>query len=136
MPSVAEKKKDAFPLSTWGGVQTMVTSYSMDYGKKDGTPSEKRPCSATRRNRPHPSKVFIYLVPRKRRRDGHFFLDTFSLTIFISARVKYFPCQGAVSQKALVVLAFGQGKYICSCVAAKENLTGAQTKGERKAALT
>ena len=94
----------------------MVTSYSMDYGKKDGTPSEKRPCSATRRNRPHPSKVFIYLVPRKRRRDGHFFIDTFSLTTFISARVKNFPCQGVVSQKALVVLVFGQGKYICSCV--------------------
>ena len=60
MPSVVEKKKNVFPLSSWGGVQTMVTSYSMDYGKKDGTPSEKRPCSATRRNRPHPSKVIIY----------------------------------------------------------------------------
>lgn len=57
MPSLPEEKKNTFPLSTWGGVQTMVTSYSMDYGKKNGTPSEKRPCSATRRNRPHPSKV-------------------------------------------------------------------------------
>ena len=45
------------PLSNWGGVQTMVTSYSMDYGKKERTPSEARPCSATRRNRPHPSRV-------------------------------------------------------------------------------
>lgn len=44
----------------------MVTSYSMDYGKKDGTPSEKRPCSATRRNRPHPSKFFMnWRVPSK-----------------------------------------------------------------------
>ena len=50
-------KNAAFPLSNWGGVQTMVTSYSMDYGKKERTPSEARPCSATRRNRPHPSRV-------------------------------------------------------------------------------
>jgi hypothetical protein len=59
MPSAEpeSKREKSFPLSTWGGVQTMVTSYSMDYCKKDGTPSEKRPCSATRRNRPHPSKV-------------------------------------------------------------------------------
>ena len=59
IPNVAEKKKPAFPLSTWGGGHTMVTSYSMDYGKKNGTPSEKRQCSATRRNRPHPSKVIL-----------------------------------------------------------------------------
>ncbi|XP_028394868.1 uncharacterized protein LOC114519011 [Dendronephthya gigantea] len=66
MASVVEKKKNIFPLSSWGGVQTMITSYSMDYGKKDGTPSEKRPCSATRRNRPHPSKFFMnWRVPSK-----------------------------------------------------------------------
>ena len=55
----------------------MVTSYSMDYGKKDGTPSEKRPCSATRRNRPHPSKV----IGMKLRKTSSFIV-TFKETVF------------------------------------------------------
>ncbi|XP_046844056.1 uncharacterized protein LOC124438110 [Xenia sp. Carnegie-2017] len=65
MPTYEQKKK-TFPLCTWGGTQTMVSSYSIDYGKKDGNPSEKRPCSAARRNRPHPSKFFLnWRVPSK-----------------------------------------------------------------------
>ena len=54
---LASRKKAKFPLSTWGGVREMVTSYSIDYGEKDVKPSKPRPCSNTRRNRPHPSKV-------------------------------------------------------------------------------
>ena len=33
------------------------TSYSIDYAKKEGKPALPRPCSVTRRNRPHPSQV-------------------------------------------------------------------------------
>lgn len=58
--TTCERKKKTFPLCTWGGTQTMVSSYSIDYGQKDGNPSENRPCSATRRNRPHPSEVIIF----------------------------------------------------------------------------
>lgn len=33
------------------------TSYSVDFAKKEGKPAMPRPCSVTRRNRPHPSQV-------------------------------------------------------------------------------
>ncbi|XP_048587429.1 uncharacterized protein LOC116616241 [Nematostella vectensis] len=38
---------------------TYTSSYSIDYVKKVGQPAIPRPCSATRRNRPHPSKNFL-----------------------------------------------------------------------------
>ena len=34
-----------------------TTSYSVDFAKKKGQPAIPRPCSVTRRNRPHPSQV-------------------------------------------------------------------------------
>ena len=34
-----------------------TTSYSVDFAKKEGKPAIARPCSVTRRNRPHPSQV-------------------------------------------------------------------------------
>jgi len=34
-----------------------TTSYSVDFAKKEGKPAIPRPCSVTRRNRPHPSQV-------------------------------------------------------------------------------
>lgn len=34
-----------------------TTSYSVDFAKKKGEPATPRPCSVTRRNRPHPSQV-------------------------------------------------------------------------------
>ena len=34
-----------------------TTSYSVDFAKKEGKPALPRPCSVTRRNRPHPSQV-------------------------------------------------------------------------------
>ena len=36
-----------------------TTSYSVDFAKKEGKPAIPRPCSVTRRNRPHPSQVQI-----------------------------------------------------------------------------
>ena len=36
-----------------------LTSYSVDFNKKDGKPARIRPCSVTRRNRPHPLMVCI-----------------------------------------------------------------------------
>ena len=33
------------------------TSYSIDFARKEGNPALPRPCSVTRRNRPHPSEV-------------------------------------------------------------------------------
>ena len=34
-----------------------TTSYSIDFARKEGKPALPRPCSVTRRNRPHPSEV-------------------------------------------------------------------------------
>ena len=34
-----------------------TTSYSIDFARKEGNPALPRPCSVTRRNRPHPSEV-------------------------------------------------------------------------------
>ncbi|CAH3034207.1 unnamed protein product [Pocillopora meandrina] len=36
-----------------------ITSYVIDFAKKEGKPALPRPCSATRRNRPHPSQNFL-----------------------------------------------------------------------------
>lgn len=37
-----------------------TTSYSIDFAKKEGKPAMPRPCSVTRRNRPHPSQVYTF----------------------------------------------------------------------------
>lgn len=39
-----------------------TTSYSIDFAKKEGKPALPRPCSVTRRNRPHPSQVATFLI--------------------------------------------------------------------------
>ncbi|XP_068692412.1 uncharacterized protein [Montipora foliosa] len=36
-----------------------TTSYSIDFARKEGKPALPRPCSVTRRNRPHPSEKFL-----------------------------------------------------------------------------
>ncbi|KAM7434904.1 hypothetical protein ABFA07_015060 [Porites harrisoni] len=42
------------------------TSYSIDFAKKEGRPALPRPCSVTRRNRPHPSQNFLnWRIPSK-----------------------------------------------------------------------
>ena len=41
-----------------------TTSYSVDFAKKEGKPAIPRPCSVTRRNRPHPSQVQIFECPQ------------------------------------------------------------------------
>ncbi|KAL9987693.1 hypothetical protein ACROYT_G002040 [Oculina patagonica] len=42
------------------------TSYSVDFAKKEGKPAKPRPCSVTRRNRPHPSQNFLnWRIPSK-----------------------------------------------------------------------
>lgn len=40
-------------------MNSAITSYVIDFAKKEGKPSLPRPCSATRRNRPHPSQNFL-----------------------------------------------------------------------------
>ena len=55
-PVVNPSEKPKNPLASWGA-QTMITSYSVDFCKKDCIPTKVRQCSATRRNRPHPSQV-------------------------------------------------------------------------------
>ncbi|KAJ7389185.1 hypothetical protein OS493_032989 [Desmophyllum pertusum] len=43
-----------------------TTSYSIDFAKKEGKPALPRPCSVTRRNRPHPSQNFLnWRIPSK-----------------------------------------------------------------------
>lgn len=44
---------------------TGTTSYSIDFAKKEGKPASPRPCSGTRRNRPHPSQVSIFCLMTK-----------------------------------------------------------------------
>ena len=51
--SVCVKKPRQSSIGAFSG----TTSYSIDFAKKDGKPAVPRPCSVTRRNRPHPSKV-------------------------------------------------------------------------------
>lgn len=55
-PICEKSKGKLFPRKqTIGSFGT--TSYSVDFAKKEGKPAKPRPCSVTRRNRPHPSQV-------------------------------------------------------------------------------
>ncbi|XP_022795477.1 uncharacterized protein LOC111334058 isoform X1 [Stylophora pistillata] len=40
-------------------IDPALTSYVIDFAKKEGKPALPRPCSVTRRNRPHPSQNFL-----------------------------------------------------------------------------